>query len=108
MYPIVSYILPLLSYFELLSPVLDAFEVDAQVTLILFSLAASLALLNVMVQALSHSLLSSSRRSTESDKADSLRSTTQDLAHDHKVVSSRSHVLAKLLNSSSVYKNPKK
>jgi len=108
MYPVVSYILPLLSYIELLSPVLDAFEVEAQVTLILFSLAASLAFLNEMVQALSYSLFSSARRSSESDKAESLRSTSKDLAHGNKVSTSRNSAFTKLLNASPFLKNSTK
>jgi len=96
LFPIISYILPFLSYFELLSPVLDAFEIDAQVAIILYSLTSSLSLLNNMLESLTSSLFSSSRRSTESDKSDALKATTKELARDFKVTSSRSSVFFKV------------
>lgn len=80
LYPLVSYVLPALSYIELLSPVLDAFEVDTQVALIIFSVTASLALLNLTVRALSYSLFTP-RRSSDSDREDSLKSTVSDLSY---------------------------
>lgn len=96
----------MLSYFELMSPVLDAFEVDAQVTIILFSLAASLALLNEMMQSLVYTLTpsSSAKQSSTNQSSGAMLSALKLLTVPMKVASSRYPLFKRLLSMTSLFK----